>query len=152
MKQLLPLSIILSALLITGCSTAAMDDQKAAVPPDESAINTYWKLVTLDGKPIVTQENFREAHLVFHSDASRLAGSTGCNTLIGNYHLENKRIAFAQFTTTKMVCPPPQMETEHAFLEFLKQVTTWDIDGATLFLSGDNDEQPLANFEAVHLY
>ncbi|MCH4812491.1 hypothetical protein, partial [Vreelandella neptunia] len=65
MRQLQTLPIILSTLLlITGCSTAARDAQESFAPPDELVVNTYWKLVTLDGKPVSTQENFREAHMV----------------------------------------------------------------------------------------
>jgi len=152
LRQLQTLPIILSTLLlITGCSTAARDAQESFAPPDESVVNTYWKLVTLDGKPVSTQENFREAHMVLHLDSLRLAGSTGCNTLNGSYRLESERIEFAQLATTKMACPPLQMEIEQAFLMTLRQVTAWSVDGATLVLSSDNNKTR-AVFEAVHLY
>ncbi len=152
LKRQLPIYGFISALLITaGCSSATMDTHETAHRPDEALINTYWKLVTLDDTPVVALENFREAHLVLHQEASRLAGATGCNTLMGNYHVANERIAFGQIASTKMACPAPQMKTERDFLAALKQVTAWSVDGATLVLSGENNES-LAAFEAVHLY
>lgn len=135
----------------TGCSSTTIDNHKRAEHPDESLINTYWKLVTLDGASVVAHQNFREAHLVLHQEAFRLAGATGCNTLMGSFRVENERIAFDQIASTKMACPTAQMKTERDFLTALKQVTAWSVDGATLILSGENNE-PLAAFEAVHLY
>lgn len=152
LKRQLPIYGFISALLITaGCSSATMDTHETAHRPNEPLINTYWKLVTLDGAPVVTHENFREAHLVLHQEASRLAGATGCNTLMGSYRVENERIEFGQIASTKMACPPSQMKTEQDFLATLKQVTAWSVDGAMLVLSSDNSES-LAVFEAVHLY
>ncbi|WP_050713126.1 MULTISPECIES: META domain-containing protein [unclassified Halomonas] len=152
MKRRLALYGFIGALLITaGCSSAAMDSQETAHHPDETLINTYWRLVALDGAPVVALENFREAHLVLHQEASRLAGATGCNTLMGSYRVKNEHIAFGQIASTKMACPTAQMKTERDFLTALKQVTAWSVNGATLVLSGENNE-PLAAFEAVHLY
>lgn len=151
MKRQLALSWLTSTLLITAGCTAAMDTQPPATMPNESLINTYWKLVTLGDQPVVTRENVREAHLVLHQDASRLAGATGCNTLMGSYHLENKHITFSQIATTMMACPTQQMETEHVLLVALRQVAEWEVNGNKLILFGDNDKQ-LASFEAVHLF
>lgn len=128
-----------------------VDHHQAAKYPDESLVNTYWKLVRVDGAPVIAQENFREAHMVLHRDASRLAGSTGCNTLMGRYQVENARIAFNQVATTKMACPAAPMKTEQDFLTALKQANAWRVEGARLELLGDNHES-LAVFEAVHLY
>jgi|TARA_R110001583_G_scaffold24485_2_gene89335 heat shock protein HslJ len=152
LKRRLPISGFISALLVTaGCSSATMDTHETAHQPNEALINTYWKLVTIDGAPVVTHENFREAHVVLHQEASRLAGATGCNTLMGSYQVENERIAFGQIASTKIACPTPQMKNERDFLAALKQATAWSVDGAMLVLSGNNSE-PLAVFEAVHLY
>lgn len=137
--------------MTAGCSSAPIDNHERAERPDESLINTYWKLVSLDGAPVITHKDFREAHLVLQQQASRLAGATGCNTLMGSYRVENERIVFGQIASTKMACPTAQMKTERDFLAALKEVTAWSVDGSMLVLSGDNNE-PLAVFEAVHLY
>lgn len=152
MKQLLALCVFCSVLFITaGCSLATKSSHEKAERPDESLSNTYWKLVKLDGAPIVNQDNFREAYMVLHFDAMRLAGATGCNNLLGSYRVEKERITFNRIATTKMVCPTIQMKNERNFLAALKQVRAWSVDGATLVLSDDGNE-PQAVFEAVHLY
>ncbi|PKG51067.1 MULTISPECIES: META domain-containing protein [Halomonadaceae] len=152
MIRQLTLCVLISILFVAaGCSSTTFGNHETMEHPDESLINTYWKLVRLDGVPVIAQENFREAHMVLHQDASRLAGATGCNTLMGSYQVENEHIAFNQVATTKRACPAPQMETERNFLAALKQATAWRVEGARLVLSGDNNEQ-LASFEAVHLY
>ncbi|CAM3634593.1 META domain-containing protein [Halomonas casei] len=152
LKRLLAFPIFISALLLTtGCTTASTDNAKTTERPDESLINTYWKLVALDDKQIITQENSREAHFVLHQEASRLAGATGCNSLMGSYLVKDERIEFNQMGTTRMACPQPQMETEQGFLAALEQAAQWRVDGDTLVLSDDQDE-PLAHFQAVHLY
>ena len=152
MKRRLALYGFIGALLITaGCSSAPIDSPDSTYHPDEPLINTYWKLVALDGASIVSGENFREPHLVLHQDASRLAGATGCNTLLGSYIKEGERITFHQVGTTEMACPATQMKTEQVFLIALKQATAWHVSGSALELLDGNNE-PLANFEAVHLY
>ncbi|MEL7613192.1 META domain-containing protein [Vreelandella titanicae] len=152
MKRQLPIYGFISALLITaGCSSAPIDSPDGTYHPDEPLINTYWKLVALDGASIVSGENFREPHLVLHQDASRLAGATGCNTLLGSYIKEGERITFNQVATTKMACPAAQMKTEQAFLLALEQAVAWHMNGSALELLDDNNE-PLTSFEAVHLY
>lgn len=152
MKQLLALSIFYVFIgIITGCSSAALDSHKPANYPDESLINTYWRLVTLNERPVVTPENVREAHLVLHRDLSRLAGATGCNTLMGSYRVEKERITFNNVATTKIACSTQQMDTEHDLVAALKLATEWKVSGNKLLIIGDSDEQ-LASFEAVHLF
>ncbi|MBT2773748.1 META domain-containing protein [Halomonas sp. ISL-60] len=152
MKRLLAICGFIGTLLIfVGCTVDATKAQSASATLDEPLVNTYWKLTRLNGAPVVTHENVREAHLVLHQDASRLAGATGCNTLMGSYLLENEHIEFSQIASTKMACPTTQMKTESDFLASLKQVTAWHVDGAMLVLS-DANSKPLATFEAVYLY
>lgn len=144
--------MVCCVLFITaGCTSATMNNHENAERPDEPLINTYWKLVALNDKPIITQENYREAHLVLHQNASRLAGATGCNTLMGSYKVEDTCLTFSQVATTRMACPATQMKTERDFITALEQATGWRVDDATLVLLGDNSAA-LARFEAVHLY
>lgn len=152
MLRHLTLCVLIGITFVTiGCSSTTIDNQETAEHPDEPLINTYWKLVTLAGAPVVARENFREPHLVLHQDVSRLAGATGCNNLMGSYSVESEHITFNQVATTKMACPAAQMKTEQAFLTALEQAAAWHVEGLALELLDDNNE-PLASFEAVHLY
>ncbi|CAH1043315.1 META domain-containing protein [Halomonas sp. TD01] len=149
MKKLSIIASTMAILLANGCQSHSAIHQ--AVKPDETLTNTYWKLVTLENQPITTADNYREPHLVLHEEKTRLAGSTGCNTLIGSYRVEGKRIAFEQVGTTMMACPDTQMRNEQALLSTLQQVDAWQVNGGTLSLKNANGK-PVAVFEAVHLY
>ncbi|GAA3905078.1 hypothetical protein GCM10022228_14090 [Halomonas cibimaris] len=141
------------ALALTGCASSHTGEQPAAdKTPDVALTDTYWKLAALEnGPPVTAQDNQREAHFVLHSEGQRVAGATGCNQLMGNYSLSEKRqLRFAQLATTMMACPDSQ-GVERAFLDALNQASGWDISGKTLTLTGANDAT-LARFKAVHLY
>lgn len=139
------LILCLMAVLMVGCTAMA-----PAASVDEPLENTYWKLNRLGETPVTAVDNQREAHLVLHAEEARVAGSGGCNRLMGSYDLEGEALSFGRLATTMMACPAG-MQTERAFLDALEEVAAWEVDGKTLTLS-DADGEPLARFEAVHLY
>lgn len=152
MQKLRTLCLFSSTLvMLAGCSSTAMTAKNIAERPDESLVNTYWKLLKVNGQPAATHPSFREAHLVLHQEGSRLAGATGCNTLTGGYYTDNERITFKQIAATKVACPASQAATEQAFLTALGQVQQWRVKGSELVLTSTHN-QALARFEAVHLY
>lgn len=144
MKRMVSLALMLAfSVLMAGC--AAMEPSV-----DEPLVNTYWKLTRLGETPVAAVDNQREAHLVLHKEEQRLAGSTGCNRLMGGYRLDGQALRFERPATTMMACMAG-MDTEQAFLETLERVAGWEVDGQRLILTGAKGE-PLAHFEAVHLY
>lgn len=112
--------------------------------------NTYWKLVRLADAPVVVEDGQREPHLVLHADETRVAGSTGCNRLIGSYQLAGEDLAFGQLGSTMMACADG-MQTERAFLDALEKTASWRVLGEYLELY-DAEGDRLARFEAVYLY
>ncbi len=144
MKRMVSLALMLAfSIFMVGC--AAMNSSA-----DEPLVNTYWKLTQLGEAPVAAVDNQREAHLVLHEEEQRVAGSTGCNRLMGGYRLEGQALSFGQMATTRMACMEG-MDTEQAFLATLEQVAGWKVDGQTLTLT-DGQGASLARFEAVHLY
>ncbi|MDN3523578.1 META domain-containing protein [Halomonas ramblicola] len=135
----------LAAVMLAGC--AALEPPAAS---DEPLENTYWKLTRLGDGDVTAVANQREAHLVLHAEERRVAGSGGCNRLMGSYDLEGEALRFGRLATTMMACPAG-MQTERAFLDALEEVAVWEVEGMHLTLS-DADGEPLADFEAVHLY
>jgi len=93
--------------------------------------NTYWKLTALNGKPVFVTEQQREPSLVLHSENSRVAGSGGCNRLVGSYEVRGHEVRFGQLAGTRMACPDG-MDTEKEFLDTLPHVTRWRIVGEHL--------------------
>ncbi|MGM0834337.1 MAG: META domain-containing protein [Pseudomonadota bacterium] len=149
MNKMPLIASVMIILLASGCQSHSATHQ--TTKPNETLTNTYWKLVTLGDQPASTTDNFREPHLVLHEEKSRLAGSTGCNTLLGTYRLSGKRLVFEQVATTMMACPETQMRNEQVMLNALQQVNVWQVDGSVLSLKNANGK-PVAVFEAVHLY
>lgn len=138
-----------SVLALTGC--ASLDASSRDTATQTTLENTYWKLVTVGEQSAAMSDQAREAHFVLHAEETRVAGSTGCNNLMGGYTLEGDQLSFGSLGTTRMACANPQMTLERDFLEALSHVARWEVVGETLTLD-DAQGQPVAHFEAVYLY
>ena len=74
------LAMLFAVSLMAGCAT---QEGPATTRPDESLVNTYWKLTVLDGESPDVVDGQREPHFVLHADPARVMGSTGCNRMMG---------------------------------------------------------------------
>ena len=108
--------------------------------------NTYWKLTALNGKPVFVVEQQREPSLVLLTENSRVAGSGGCNRIMGSYEIRGHEVRFGQLAGTRMACPA-SMDTEKEFLDTLPHVTRWRIVGEHLEFY-DTSGTVLGRFEA----
>jgi heat shock protein HslJ len=88
-------------------------------------------------------------HLIFLETERRVAGSTGCNRIMGAYTLgDDSGLQFGNLATTMMACPG--METEAAFLAALRSIQSSKIqDGQLILIDGQGN--PLARLEAKAL-
>ncbi|TVP75846.1 YbaY family lipoprotein, partial [Thioalkalivibrio sp.] len=111
--------------------------------------NTYWRLSLLDSEGVQRAPDQREPHLVFHEE-DRLAGSDGCNRIIGAYALEDGSIGFSGLATTRMACPAG-MEQASRFLRVLEEVDQYRIIGRHLEMLDESGGLRL-RFEAVALH
>ena len=118
--------------------------------PDSPLLNTYWKLTELQGEVVSITEGRREPHLVLHEESQRLAGSDGCNNIMGSYSLKDNQLNFGQMASTKMACPEGGEQADK-FGRILQDVTHFNIHGDTLELRNPADEL-LAAFTAVALH
>jgi uncharacterized lipoprotein YbaY/heat shock protein HslJ len=119
----------------------------AKVGVETSLSNTYWKLVELDGRAVVTHEDQREVHLLLHAGDRRVSGFAGCNSITGGYRQAGPNLRFDQLATTLMACP--YSEEEGAFTQALGRVTSYQILGESLDLRGESGS--IARFRAVYL-
>ena len=94
-------AILLGSLAIVLMGCTAME---GAMTHDEPLVNTYWKLTQVGDATPEAVDNQREAHFVLHTEENRIAGSTGCNHLAGNYRLDNDALHFGPLITTRMAC------------------------------------------------
>lgn len=116
---------------------------------DSPLRGTYWKLVRLGEHAVTTEENQREAHLLFASDALRVTGSTGCNRVTGGFELDGEHLQFSLMAGTMMACLAG-MDQEKRFLEALKQVQGYRIRGGHLALLTASGEA-IASFDGEAL-
>jgi heat shock protein HslJ len=104
---------------------------------------THWMLVDVDGKPASTEG--RKAELTMTASSKKVAGSGGCNRLMGGYESSESSLRFTQVASTRMACAEPAMEQEKAFLDALNSTTSYRITGTKLELL--KNQQVLASFE-----
>ncbi|CBV41535.1 META domain-containing protein [Halomonas elongata] len=115
----------------------------------ETLEDSYWRLVELKGESVEASQGQREAHLVLHSEANRVAGATGCNQLSGSYRLEGDRLSFGPLATTRMACMNGA-DVESRFLAALEDTTSYRVLADRLELY-DDEGKLLALFAVQHL-
>jgi putative lipoprotein len=108
--------------------------------------DTHWMLIELAGEAVAAGDNQRNPHFVLRSEDHRLAGSGGCNRLMGSYELEGGQLRFGQMAMTRMACLQG-MEIEAAFASALGEVRAWQMDSDALELL-DGYGEVLMRFEA----
>lgn len=114
--------------------------------PGANLAHTRWQLTALGGETLdATRE--QQPYLTLDGDG-KVHGNAGCNGLNGSYEQKGESLTFGPLATTRKACP--DMEGEQAFLQALKAVSGFRIDGELLTLF-DDDNQPLAGFQAIAL-
>ncbi len=107
--------------------------------------NSYWRLLTLNGKKAESFPDQREAHLTILD--KQASGSDGCNNFFMPVMIENEKLKFGQGGSTLMMCPEGDAQARE-FLQTLGLVDAWQINGSVLQLKKD-DEVKLS-FEVVY--
>ncbi|WP_026452331.1 META domain-containing protein [Aequorivita capsosiphonis] len=117
---------------------------------DEPIVEKYWKLKTLEGKPVEMAKNQeKEIYFMLKSEDNRVTGFAGCNTILGSYTLEKgNRIRFKNMGSTMMICPDVAVE-DSEFLKIFQLADNYTINGDELSLNVGR-RAPLAVFEAVY--
>ncbi|WP_058556598.1 META domain-containing protein [Thiohalocapsa sp. ML1] len=103
---------------------------------------TDWQLSQVRGESGLGEiEGGARAMLRFQD--GRLAGSAGCNRLLGGYDRDGQSLSIKpNMASTMMACPPPLMAQEQAVTGALGKVASFTLDGETLRLL-DADGEPV---------
>ncbi len=121
----------------------AVDHSPPAPPP---LFETHWKLISIDGQPIVTKVPPEDAHLVLTEETNRAAGYSGCNRFSGGFELDSERLAFGPLASTRRACVDT-MELEASYFGALERVDRFEIVERELRLYGG--PETVACFVAV---
>jgi len=118
--------------------TQADTIEAIVVPPD--IFDKEWKLTGLNGQAIVLDTSFNaEPHLLFDKVNNRVIGNAGCNGFGANLErIGDTGIVISDIAATEMACP--NLEIEQQFIEVLRKVTSYRIEGNTLTLTSENNE------------
>jgi len=108
--------------------------------------DTYWKLTYAGDQAVSPVEGQPEPHIVLRSEEERVAGSDGCNRLVGGYSVDGDDISFGQMASTMMACPGG-MDVASRFAGALGTASGWRILGRHLELT-DAAGTLVARFEA----
>ncbi|TXE07720.1 META domain-containing protein [Gelidibacter salicanalis] len=113
-------------------------------------VEKYWKLKTLEGKDVKMADNQeREIFFTLKSQDNRVTGFAGCNSINGEFTLEEgNRIRFHQMATTLKICPDVDVN-ESEFLKIFEIADNYTITDDELRLNVGR-RAPLAVFEAVY--
>lgn len=92
---------------------------------------TYWALFEMNGKPVKTPPNEREAYIKLIEKKSKIEGYTGCNIITGNFDLGRDYLTF-EAATTERACT--DMTVENYVVEALNNANRYEINGLYLLL------------------
>ncbi|NDR58244.1 YbaY family lipoprotein [Aliiruegeria sabulilitoris] len=116
--------------------------------PDSDFVNTYWKLLTLNGEEVPVANNQREPHVILRSDGNYNA-TVGCNMILGGYEVSGAKVAFKPGPMTMMACIPPYDSFERDLVQALEAAASFGISGESMELL-DPSGGTLATFRAVY--
>lgn len=109
-------------------------------------LDNYFVATRIGGRP-VPRTMPRDAHLVLHSAAQRVKGSSGCRRFEGGYVLQDASLRFEDIVVEAPTCGEASATQDSRLIEALTAVRTWRLTGIHLELFGERGE-PLARLES----
>ena len=148
MKTLFQIAGIITLIAVVGACKTTSSSTKSQ---PEDIFGKYWKLIELDGKPVVFGESMRrEPSITLRKEENRIHGNGGCNTLIGKYEIsEGNRIRFSQMVSTRMMCL--NMDIEDRLNVVLEMTDNYTMSADGKYLSLNKARMALARFEAGNI-
>ena len=97
-----------------------------------------WSVEDIGGRGIIDDSRVT---LLFGS-AGELAGSATCNRLVGTYTVADNTLSISPTGLTMMACPPALMDQERRFVDLLRDVRRFHVDGtgALVLETSDGDK------------
>jgi heat shock protein HslJ len=143
MRIIIILFVFLTSTTLMQCKSTNQGHHKSI-----SVENTTWRLMEVNGMPVITPENGKVVHftLTKKDGERRISGFAGCNTIIGTYKLDENTISFTA-AATRMMCAE-RMDVEQFFLQTLSNADSYKLNGKILELYQGNVF--LAKFEGIN--
>jgi heat shock protein HslJ len=112
---------LLTAVIVAGCATQP-------VAPASDLLDTYWRVVLIDGQAVARRPGTREPHIVLRREGSRVSGFGGCNSLAGTFQQDGGTLRFGdKLAMTRMACVGEGDALEAAFTKALLSTSSFRI-------------------------
>lgn len=131
MKQVLLVLVVLTALF---SSCRVFKKHKHADPALQ--LDGEWVMNFISGPRIAFDGLYPEKKPMIRFDLNehRMNGFSGCNNFNASFYVNKYEISFPnEIAMTRMICP--QMQGESTFMDVLKSIDNWSIQGNTLLLN-----------------
>jgi heat shock protein HslJ len=116
----------------TGIPSVATSTGASSLSATPSLEGRTWRLVSIDGRPALAGVRVTA---IFDEEASRVAGSAGCNQYFGSAAVKGDRLEVGGLGSTRMFCAAEGvMPQEAAYLDELGKATTYRMVGTQLQL------------------
>lgn len=112
----------------------------------EKLLGTRWQLTRIHQTPVETETFSEPPYLQLAADNDQFSGSDGCNQLMGRYRLDQNKLRFSKFASTRQACPVEPLSAQTLYIA-MDQVRYWQIERHQLILK-NADEETLLRFEA----
>jgi len=127
--------VVAMVIVLTACSSVRTESEVRNMTLED----TQWRLVQLLDEAVSERGNpMRHPALAFLPEG-RVAGSDGCNRLMGGYRHQGKQLQFTQLASTMMACVDG-METADQFNLLMAKVHRYNIEGDVLELFSESGE------------
>lgn len=124
MKKYAPFLLML-VIALSACTSQA------------SSLTGKWKLIAFGPVESTTAAvPDADATLTFGEDGT-VNGSSGCNSIGGEYTVDGSQLTFGPITSTLMACDDARMAQESAVTQVLTGTAEFEIEDQTLTLTND---------------
>lgn len=137
MKTLVTLSLVFATLVFTSCD----ETKKVIDVAGNVQLTGSYTVTALNGRKLTT-ETIPTFTLSALDNSFR--GTTGCNSVFGNYTLELYAISFNDLAVSEKYCDEKTtMKTEGDFLEALKNTGSYSLENNSLTFYSKTDRSPV---------
>lgn len=137
MKTLATLSILIFTILFTGC-----DETKKVIGVAGSVqLTGSYTVSSINGKKLTNTTN---PTFTMSAVDNSFRGTTGCNSVFGNYSLDLYAISIGDLAVSEKMCKDKNiMKTERDFLDALNNTGSYDLQNGVLTFYSKTDRSVL---------
>ncbi len=117
-------------ILILSLATKSCNDTKKQI-----TLSNKWEVTSMQN--ISSFE--KKPTIQFDEKEKRISGFSGCNNYFGTYSIEKNNLSFNLMCSTRKMCPV--LTIENTFMNYLRNVTHYQIEEGKLFFFNNKDVQ-----------